>query len=138
MKGAVDAVAAPCATVPPDLQESRRRSRMEGGTPLAVIDNDESSASSTSRTPSSRASSDQMLSLRRAGIRTVMITGDNRLTAATIAAEAGVEDFVPEAKPEDKIRLIREEQGQGRLVAMTGDGTNDAPALWRRPTSASR
>src|SRR5581483_10914359 len=58
-----------------------------------------------------------------------MITGDNRLTAATIAAEAGVDDFIPEAKPEDKIRLIREEQANGRLVAMTGDGTNDAPAL---------
>ena len=73
---------------------------------------------------------DQMFEeLRRAGIRTVMITGDNRLTAATIAAEAGVEDFVAEAKPEDKIRLIREEQAKGRLVAMTGDGTNDAPAL---------
>ncbi len=67
--------------------------------------------------------------MRRAGIRTVMITGDNRLTAATIAAEAGVDDFVAEAKPEDKIRLIREEQAKGRLVAMTGDGTNDAPAL---------
>ena len=58
-----------------------------------------------------------------------MITGDNRLTAATIAAEAGVDDFVAEAKPEDKMSLIREEQAKGRLVAMTGDGTNDAPAL---------
>src|SRR5581483_5091151 len=58
-----------------------------------------------------------------------MITGDNRLTAATIAAEAGVEDYVPEARPEDKIKLIRDEQALGRLVAMTGDGTNDAPAL---------
>ena len=67
--------------------------------------------------------------MRRAGIRTVMITGDNKLTAETIAAEAGVDDFVAEAKPEDKIRIIREEQAKGRLVAMTGDGTNDAPAL---------
>ena len=67
--------------------------------------------------------------MRRAGIRTVMITGDNRLTAATIAAEAGVDDFVAEAKPEDKMQLIRDEQAAGRLVAMTGDGTNDAPAL---------
>jgi K+-transporting ATPase ATPase B chain len=58
-----------------------------------------------------------------------MITGDNRLTAATIAAEAGVDDFIAEAKPEEKIRIIREEQEKGRLVAMTGDGTNDAPAL---------
>jgi K+-transporting ATPase ATPase B chain len=70
-----------------------------------------------------------MQALRRAGIRTIMVTGDNRLTAATIAAEAGVEDYMAEFKPEDKINLIREEQEQGRLVAMTGDGTNDAPAL---------
>ena len=63
------------------------------------------------------------------GIRTVMVTGDNRLTAATIAKEAGVDDFVAESKPEDKIGLIRAEQGEGKLVAMTGDGTNDAPAL---------
>ena len=67
--------------------------------------------------------------LRRMGIRTVMITGDNRLTAAAIAAEAGVDDFLAEATPEAKLKLIRESQAQGRLVAMTGDGTNDAPAL---------
>ena len=67
--------------------------------------------------------------LRRMGIRTVMVTGDNRLTAATIAKEAGVDDFVAESKPEDKIGLIRKEQAEGKLVAMTGDGTNDAPAL---------
>jgi K+-transporting ATPase ATPase B chain len=67
--------------------------------------------------------------LRRMGIRTVMITGDNRLTAAAIAAEAGVDDFLAEATPEAKLKLIRDTQAQGRLVAMTGDGTNDAPAL---------
>ena len=67
--------------------------------------------------------------LRAMGIRTIMITGDNPLTAQTIADEAGVDDFVAEAKPEDKIRIIREQQAEGRLVAMTGDGTNDAPAL---------
>jgi K+-transporting ATPase ATPase B chain len=67
--------------------------------------------------------------LRRMGIRTVMITGDNALTAAAIAAEAGVDDFLAEAKPEDKLALIRREQGDGKLVAMCGDGTNDAPAL---------
>jgi potassium-transporting ATPase ATP-binding subunit len=67
--------------------------------------------------------------LRRMGIKTVMVTGDNRLTAAAIAAEAGVDDFLAEATPEAKLALIREHQGQGRLVAMTGDGTNDAPAL---------
>jgi K+-transporting ATPase ATPase B chain len=63
------------------------------------------------------------------GIKTIMITGDNRLTAAAIAAEAGVDDFLAEAKPEDKLALIRKEQAEGRMVAMTGDGTNDAPAL---------
>ncbi len=67
--------------------------------------------------------------LRRMGIKTVMVTGDNRLTAAAIAAEAGVDDFLAEATPEDKLRLIRSHQAEGRLVAMTGDGTNDAPAL---------
>jgi K+-transporting ATPase ATPase B chain len=67
--------------------------------------------------------------LRRMGIKTVMITGDNRLTAAAIAAEAGVDDFLAEATPEDKLALIRKYQLDGRLVAMTGDGTNDAPAL---------
>ncbi len=67
--------------------------------------------------------------LRRMGIRTVMITGDNKLTAATIAAEAGVDDFLAEVTPEAKLKLIREIQAEGKLVAMTGDGTNDAPAL---------
>ena len=67
--------------------------------------------------------------LRRMGIRTVMITGDNPLTAAAIAAEAGVDDFLAQATPETKLKLIRDEQAQGKLVAMCGDGTNDAPAL---------
>jgi len=67
--------------------------------------------------------------LRQMGIKTIMITGDNRLTAATIAAEAGVDDFLAEATPEAKLKLIRHYQAQGHLVAMTGDGTNDAPAL---------
>jgi K+-transporting ATPase ATPase B chain len=67
--------------------------------------------------------------LRKMGIKTVMITGDNRLTAAAIAAEAGVDDYLAEATPEDKLKLIRDYQAEGRLVAMTGDGTNDAPAL---------
>jgi K+-transporting ATPase ATPase B chain len=71
------------------------------------------------------------------GIRTVMITGDNPLTARAIAAEAGVDDFLAEATPEDKLALIQREQAGGALVAMTGDGTNDAPRS-RRPTSASR
>ncbi len=74
--------------------------------------------------------------LRRMGIRTVMITGDNPMTAAAIAAEAGVDDFLAQATPEDKLKLIRAEQAKGKLVAMCGDGTNDAPA-WLRPMSAS-
>jgi K+-transporting ATPase ATPase B chain len=72
---------------------------------------------------------DRFERFRAIGIRTVMITGDNRLTAAAIAKEAGVDDFIAEAKPEDKLALIRKEQAAGHLVAMTGDGTNDAPAL---------
>jgi K+-transporting ATPase ATPase B chain len=72
---------------------------------------------------------DRFAELRRMGIRTVMITGDNPTTAAAIAAEAGVDDFLAQATPEDKLRLIRDEQSQGKLVAMCGDGTNDAPAL---------
>ncbi len=67
--------------------------------------------------------------LRKMGIKTIMVTGDNRMTAAAIAAEAGVDDFLPEATPEAKLALIRQYQAEGRLVAMTGDGTNDAPAL---------
>jgi K+-transporting ATPase ATPase B chain len=129
MKGAVDAVSSLAAEVPADLLEQATKVGMEGGTPLAVIDNREILGLIYLKDTVKPGIRDQMLSLRRAGIRTIMITGDNRLTAATIAAEAGVEDYVPEAKPEDKIRLIRDEQEQGRLVAMTGDGTNDAPAL---------
>ena len=72
---------------------------------------------------------ERFLQLRKMGIRTVMITGDNPLTAAAIAAESGVDDFLAQAKPEDKLKLIRDYQTGGRLVAMTGDGTNDAPAL---------
>jgi K+-transporting ATPase ATPase B chain len=72
---------------------------------------------------------DRFTQLRAMGIRTVMITGDNPLTAAAIAREAGVDDFLAQAKPEDKLALIRREQAKGKLVAMTGDGTNDAPAL---------
>ncbi|MGE3269780.1 MAG: potassium-transporting ATPase subunit KdpB [Chloroflexota bacterium] len=129
MKGAVDAIVASAQTVPLDVQEKAERIAREGGTPLAV--------SACGRIlglvylkdtvkPGMRERFDQ---LRRMGIRTIMVTGDNRLTAATIAHEAGVDDFVAEAKPENKIDIIRSEQAQGKLVAMTGDGTNDAPAL---------
>jgi K+-transporting ATPase ATPase B chain len=72
---------------------------------------------------------ERIIQLRNMGIRTVMVTGDNPITAMAVAAQAGVDEFVAEAKPEEKLSLIRREQGEGRLVAMTGDGTNDAPAL---------
>ncbi len=129
MKGAVDAVSRLAANLPDDLESASRRIAMEGGTPLAVADNDQILGViylKDTVKPGIKAKFEEM---RRAGIRTVMITGDNKLTAATIAAEAGVDDYVAEAKPEDKMRLIRDEQAKGRLVAMTGDGTNDAPAL---------
>jgi K+-transporting ATPase ATPase B chain len=129
MKGAIDAISALATVTPHDLRERSAKIAMEGGTPLAVIDNSEILGLIYLRDTMKPGIRDQMLSLRRAGIRTVMITGDNRLTAATIAAEAGVEDFVAEVNPEAKIKIIREEQDKGRLVAMTGDGTNDAPAL---------
>ena len=87
------------------------------------------SASSISKTSSKAVSKDRLARLRAMGIRTIMITGDNPLTAAVIAREAGVDDFLAEAKPKDKMDLIKREQGKGKLVAMTGDGTNDAPAL---------
>jgi potassium-transporting ATPase ATP-binding subunit len=129
MKGAVDAVSALATTVPADLKQHSDRIAMAGGTPLAVADNDDILGVIYLKDTVKPGIRERLLEMRRAGIRTVMITGDNRLTAATIAEEAGVEDYVPEAKPEDKIRLIRDEQALGRLVAMTGDGTNDAPAL---------
>ncbi|USX56603.1 potassium-transporting ATPase subunit KdpB [Lentzea sp. HUAS12] len=101
----------------------------DGGTPLVVAENDEVLGVirlSDVVKPGMKARFDE---LRAMGIRTVMVTGDNPLTARAIAAEAGVDDFLAEAKPEDKMALIRKEQEGGRLVAMTGDGTNDAPAL---------
>ena len=105
-----------------------------GGTPLVVAERTATGARrarrrSTSRTSSSRACGSASTSCAGMGIRTVMITGDNPLTARAIADEAGVDDFLAEATPEDKMALIRREQEGGQLVAMTGDGTNDAPAL---------
>jgi K+-transporting ATPase ATPase B chain len=129
MKGAVDAVSRLAKSIPADLDAASTQIAMAGGTPLAVVDGDEVLGIiylKDTVKPGIRTKFEEM---RRAGIHTIMVTGDNKLTAATIAAEAGVDDFVAEAKPEDKMRLIREEQAKGRLVAMTGDGTNDAPAL---------
>jgi K+-transporting ATPase ATPase B chain len=100
-----------------------------GGTPLVVADSREVLGVVQLKDIVKGGIKERFAQLRKMGIRTVMITGDNKLTAAAIAAEAGVDDFLAEAKPEDKLALIRKEQGGGRMVAMIGDGTNDAPAL---------
>jgi len=132
-KGAVDAVKKWSVSlggeVPADLDARAEEIARAGGTPLAVaVDGRIFGLIYLKDTvkPGMRERFDQ---LRKMGIKTIMCTGDNPLTAATIAREAGVDDFVAESKPEDKIALIRREQAEGKLVAMTGDGTNDAPAL---------
>jgi K+-transporting ATPase ATPase B chain len=113
----------------PELDTAYERVSQLGGTPLAVALNGEIYGVIYLKDivkPGIRERFDQ---LRRMGVRTVMLTGDNRITASVIAGEAGVDDFIAEATPEDKIEVIQREQAQGKLVAMTGDGTNDAPAL---------
>ena len=141
-KGAADAVRRwveeQGGVVPPELGETVDSIAAQGGTPLVVA---ESGAAEGSPHPPRALGvvylkdivkpgiADRFADLRRMGIRTVMITGDNPRTAAFIAKEAGVDDFLAEATPEDKMELIKSEQRGGRLVAMTGDGTNDAPAL---------
>ncbi len=133
-KGAASAVIAHAAELfsaaePPDLKPTAERVAHKGATPLAVAAGGRILgviALSDVLKPGIR---ERILQLRDMGIRTVMVTGDNPVTAAAIAAQAGVDDFVAEAKPEEKLNLIWREQAQGRLVAMTGDGTNDAPAL---------
>jgi len=102
---------------------------LEGGTPLIVTKNGRGLGVVHLKDIVKGGINERFVQLRKMGIKTVMITGDNRLTAATIAAEAGVDDFLAEATPESKLNLIREYQAGGRMVAMTGDGTNDAPAL---------
>ena len=114
---------------PPDLQEAADRVARNGATPLAVaVDGRILGVIALSDVPKPGIR-ERLGQLRDMGIRTVMVTGDNPVTALAIAAQAGVDEFVAEAKPEEKLKLIRREQAQGRLVAMTGDGTNDAPAL---------
>jgi K+-transporting ATPase ATPase B chain len=100
-----------------------------GSTPLVVVDGERVMGVVELKDIVKGGIKERFAELRRMGIKTVMITGDNKLTAAAIAAEAGVDDFLAEATPEDKLKLIRSYQAEGRLVAMTGDGTNDAPAL---------
>ncbi len=120
-------------TIPADLDALIEKVAREGGTPLAVAEHDADAARVLGviylKDIVKGGMRERFDRLRAMGIRTVMITGDNPLTAAAIAQEAGVDDFLAEAKPEDKMALIQREQLGGRLVAMTGDGTNDAPAL---------
>ncbi len=101
----------------------------EGATPLVVAEGNRVLGAIQLKDIVKGGIRERFAELRRMGIKTIMITGDNRLTAAAIAAEAGVDDFLAEATPEAKLKLIRDLQAEGRLVAMTGDGTNDAPAL---------
>jgi len=132
-KGAVDAITQFINTaggvVPPEMKETVERIARSGGTPLAVADHDRALGVIHLKDIVKGGMKERFDQLRRMGIKTVMITGDNPLTAAAIAREAGVDDYLAEAKPEDKMALIKREQHDGKLVAMTGDGTNDAPAL---------
>jgi potassium-transporting ATPase ATP-binding subunit len=132
-KGAGDAilgfVAGEGGHAPPELKVAVDRIASEGGTPLAVARDDQVLGVVYLKDVVKEGMRHRFDQLRAMGIRTVMVTGDNPLTAAKIAEESGVDDFLAQATPERKLELIREEQREGRLVAMTGDGTNDAPAL---------
>jgi K+-transporting ATPase ATPase B chain len=132
-KGAADAVEAWVGTlhgsVPPAVKRQVESVAREGATPLVVADGPKVLGVVQLKDVVKGGIRERFRELREMGIKTVMITGDNQLTAAAVAAEAGVDDFLAEATPEAKLKLIREYQAGGRLVAMTGDGTNDAPAL---------
>jgi len=116
-------------TFPPEVNHSVEEVSRSGGTPLVVADGSEVLGVVFLKDVVKGGIKERFVQLRKMGIRTVMVTGDNPLTAAAIAAEAGVDDFMAQATPEQKLQRIREEQANGHLVAMTGDGTNDAPAL---------
>ena len=132
-KGAAEAVRAHVVHLggdfPPTVVRAVEEVARRGSTPLVVADGSRVLGVVELKDIVKGGIKERFAQLRRMGIKTVMVTGDNRLTAAAIAAEAGVDDFLAEATPEAKLKLIREHQAQGRLVAMTGDGTNDAPAL---------
>jgi K+-transporting ATPase ATPase B chain len=132
-KGAADAVARfvtdKGGAVPAELPTIVERIARAGGTPLVVAEGTRTLGVVHLKDIVKGGMRQRFVALRAMGIKTVMITGDNPLTAASIAAEAGVDDFLAEATPEDKMTLIKREQSEGKLVAMTGDGTNDAPAL---------
>src|SRR3984957_2312419 len=122
----VESLGAQC---PVSVEEAVQRVARQGSTPLVVAEGPRVLGVIELKDIVKGGIKERFADLRHMGIKTIMITGDNRLTAAAIAAEAGVDDFLAEATPEAKLKLIREHQAQGRLVAMTGDGTNDAPAL---------
>lgn len=132
-KGAVDAikgfVRSRGGTITPELDTAYERVSRLGGTPLAICQDDEIYGVIYLKDIVKPGIKERFDQLRRMGVRTVMLTGDNQITASVIAQEAGVDDFIAEATPEDKIDVIRREQADSKLVAMTGDGTNDAPAL---------
>src|SRR5580658_2936528 len=132
-KGSVDAIARfleeQGSSLPQKVRENVEEVARAGGTPLVVAENASALGVIYLKDIVKGGLKDRLARLRAMGIRTIMITGDNPLTAAVIAREAGVDDFLAEAKPKDKMDLIKSEQGKGKLVAMTGDGTNDAPAL---------
>jgi K+-transporting ATPase ATPase B chain len=132
-KGAVDAVKGFVRSrggqVPAGLDQAYEGVSRLGGTPLAVCKDNDIYGVIYLKDIVKPGIKERFDQLRRMGVRTIMLTGDNRITASVIAQEAGVDDFISEATPEDKIEVIRSEQAQGKLVAMTGDGTNDAPAL---------
>jgi potassium-transporting ATPase ATP-binding subunit len=132
-KGAADAIARYLeqnnSGMPAEVRAAVERIASSGGTPLVVAENRRAMGVIHLKDVVKGGIRDRFAQLRSMGIRTVMITGDNPLTAAAIAREAGVDDFLAEATPEEKLKLIRSEQAGGKLVAMTGDGTNDAPAL---------
>ena len=132
-KGAAEAieqyVKALGGTIPSDLHEQVNKISSLGGTPLTVCENDRILGVIYLKDTVKPGMVERFERLRAIGIKTIMCTGDNPLTAATIAKEAGVDGFIAECKPEDKIDVIKKEQAEGKIVAMTGDGTNDAPAL---------
>jgi len=131
-KGAIDAILkhlGPQAAVPPQFREAVDKISRTGGTPLGVADGDRLLGVIHLKDVVKPEIKQRFAALREMGIRTVMVTGDNPVTAAAIASEAGVDDFIAEATPEDKLNYIRAEQRDGRMIAMCGDGTNDAPAL---------
>jgi K+-transporting ATPase ATPase B chain len=132
-KGSVDAITRfleeQGSNLPQKVRESVDEIARQGGTPLVVAENATALGVIYLKDIVKGGLKERLARLRAMGIRSIMITGDNPLTAAVIAREAGVDDFLAEAKPKDKMDLIKREQGKGKLVAMTGDGTNDAPAL---------